>query len=233
MENRIKELQTEIAGLKEKLIFAEEILDKAPCLIYLNEVGKIGNENSMRNIYLNKYAIDKTGYGREEADSLGSEYFRKILHPDDYEVIDESVSYLLTVGDDIVYGAPYKCKPKGKDYIWLIGRCRVIKRNQDGTPLLFLNAAVEVNEKFQGHNQIIELLKENKRLLNENTVLKLTKREREVLKFLANGDCAKKISQNLNVSESTIISHRKNMLRKLNIHNTVTLVNFAVENGLN
>jgi two-component system secretion response regulator SsrB len=63
--------------------------------------------------------------------------------------------------------------------------------------------------------------------------LKLTKREREVLKLLTDGDCAKKIAQKLNISESTTISHRKNMLRKLKMHSTATLVNFAVENGLN
>jgi DNA-binding CsgD family transcriptional regulator len=155
------------------------------------------------------------------------------LHPDDYEIIGESVDYLMTIGDEIVYGAPYKCKSKEGDYIWLLGRCRVIGRNKDNTSILYLNAAIEINEKFQGHNQILDLLKENKRLLNENTVLKLTRREREVLNFLARGDCAKTIGKKLNVSELTIISHRKNMLRKLKMQNTASLVNFAAENGLN
>ena len=233
MENRIKELQAEIAELKEKLRFAEEIIDKVPCLIYINEVGKIGEEHSMKNLFLNKYAIDKTGYGREEADSLGSGYFRKIMHPDDYEIIGESINYLMTIGDEIIYGAPYKCKPKEGDYLWLLGRSRVIKRNEDNTSVQYLNSAIEINEKFQGHNQIMELLKENKRLLNENTVLRLTRRERDVLKLLAKGECAKKISHKLNIGESTVISHRKNMLKKLSLHSTASLVNFAVENGLN
>ncbi|MBK9388856.1 MAG: response regulator transcription factor [Bacteroidetes bacterium] len=43
----------------------------------------------------------------------------------------------------------------------------------------------------------------------------------------------KKISLILKISESTVISHRKNMLKKLNAKNTAALVNFAVENGLN
>jgi DNA-binding NarL/FixJ family response regulator len=80
---------------------------------------------------------------------------------------------------------------------------------------------------------MIELLKENSRLLNENIILKLTKRERDVLKLLAEGNSAKMISEKLNVEESTICSHRKNMLRKLNMENTASLVNFAAENGLN
>jgi DNA-binding CsgD family transcriptional regulator len=233
MENRIKKLQAEIAKLEEKVRFAEEILDKAPCFLYINEIGRIGEENTMRNIYLNKFAIEMTGYSKEEANKLGHEYFRKVLHPDDFEVIDQSIAFLGNILDDNLYGGICRSKSKGKDYFWQVGRTRVFKRNPDGTPLQFLNAAVVLNEEFHSHNQIIDLLKENKRLLNENTVLKLTRREREVLKLLTKGESAKKISHKLGISESTVISHRKNMLKKLNMHSTVNLVNFAVENGLN
>jgi peptidoglycan hydrolase CwlO-like protein len=38
MENLIAELQKEIESLKEKLRFTEEILEKAPCFIYINEM---------------------------------------------------------------------------------------------------------------------------------------------------------------------------------------------------
>jgi PAS domain S-box-containing protein len=233
MQNKLDELQKENESLKDKLVFLEELLDNAPGLIYVNEIGKIGDETAMRNVYLNKYAIEITGYTREEADSLGSEYFRKVLHPDDYEVISQSINHLMKIDTDIVYGGAYKFKPKGKDYIWMLARTRVFKRNADGTPSQFLNSAIQLDQEFHAHNQIFALLKENKRLLNENTILKLTRRERDVLQLLAAGDCAKKIAQKLNISESTVITHRKNMLKKLKMHNTATLVNFAVENGLN
>jgi DNA-binding CsgD family transcriptional regulator len=233
MDNSKDKLIAENADLKEKLSFFEELLDKLPGIIYINEVGKAGILNSMRNVYLNKYAVEITGYTREEADLLGPEYFRKVLHPDDFEVINQSVDHLLKIDSDIIYGGAYKFKPKGKDYIWMLARTRVFKRKPDGTPYQYINSAIQLNDEFHAHNQIFALLKENKRLVNENTVLKLTKREREVLKLLAGGNSAKKISQKLNISESTVISHRKNMLRKLNMHSTANLVNFAVENGLN
>lgn len=232
MENRIAELEREIESLKKQLRFAEDILEKAPCFIYINEIGRIGKENTMRNIYLNKFAIEMTGYTKEEADKLGHEYFRQVLHPDDFEVIDQSIEFLRNIHDDNLYGGICRSKPKGKDYLWQVGRTRVFKRNPDGTPRQFLNAAVVLNEEFHSQNQMIELLKENKRLINENTILRLTKREREVLKHLSSGDCARKISGKLNISESTVISHRKNMLRKLKMNSSASLVNFAVENGL-
>lgn len=226
-------MQKEIDELRERLNFAEAILDKAPCFLYINEIGKNREESTWRNIYLNKFALDNTGYTREEVDKLGPDFFKNILHPDDFEVATLSIEHLKNIGDDEVFGGPYKYMPKGKDYKWMIGVSRVFKRDEEGNPKYFLNAAVNFNEEFHLHKQIIDLLRENKRLLNENTVLKLTRREREVLKLLARGNCARGISATLNISESTVISHRKNMLKKLNIHNTASLVNFAVENGLN
>jgi DNA-binding CsgD family transcriptional regulator len=233
MENRTELLQKEINELKDKLSFAEDILNKAPCFLYINEIGRIGEENTMRNVYLNKFATEMTGYSKEEADELGHDYFRRVLHPDDFEVINQSINFLRNIPDDNLYGGICRSRPKGKDYIWQVGRTRVFKRNPDGTPLQFLNAAVVLNDEFHSLNQMTELLKENKRLLNENIVLKLTRREREVLKLLACGKSARGISEQLNISELTVVSHRKNMLKKLNMHNTATLVNFAVENGLN
>lgn len=226
-------MQKEISELKEKLSFAEAILDKAPCFLYINEIGRNREESTWRNIYLNKYALDNTGYTREEVDKLGPDFFKEILHPDDYEIATLSIEHLKDISDDEVFGGPYKYMPKNKGYKWMIGVSRVFKRDEEGNPKYFLNAAINFNDEFHTHKQIIDLLKENKRLLNENTILKLTHREREVLKHLVRGNSARKISEILKISESTVISHRKNMLKKLNMHSTANLVNFAVENGLN
>ena len=233
MESRTELLQKEIDELREKLNFAEAILNKAPCFLYINEIGKTGEDYTWKNVYLNKFALDNTGYTREEVDELGAGFFKKILHPDDYEVASLSIKHLKDVSDEEVFGGPYKYLPKNKNYKWLIGMSRVFKRDAEGNPREFLNAAVNFTQEFQLNKQIIDLLKENKRLVNENIVLKLTRREREVLKLLVRGNCARKISGFLKISESTVISHRKNMLKKLNMHNTATLVNFAAENGLN
>jgi DNA-binding CsgD family transcriptional regulator len=52
----------------------------------------------------------------------------------------------------------------------------------------------------------------------------LTKREREVLALLAEGLCAKEIAQMLFISETTVITHKKNLKNKFKVKNTVELV---------
>lgn len=233
MKQTIAELKKEIELLKEKLSFAEKILDHVPCMIYINEVGRVGEESTFRNIYFNRFTAEHSGISRKQADMLGSEYFRKVMHPDDYEVIDQSIEHLRNFRENKIFGGLYKAKSKDNEYNWVLGRSVVLNKNEEGGQIQVLNAAINLKDELQTKNQILELLKENKRLLNENNILKLSEREREVLKLIAKGESAKTISLKLGISESTVITHRKNMLRKLKMHSSAELVNFAVENGLN
>lgn len=61
---------------------------------------------------------------------------------------------------------------------------------------------------------------------------KLTKRELQILTFLAKGFTGKEISNILNISEHTTRTHRKNLLQKLNARNTSDLVRQAFENAI-
>lgn len=60
---------------------------------------------------------------------------------------------------------------------------------------------------------------------------KLTSREMEVLQLIAKDCSSKEISQQLKVSVATVATHRKNLMRKLNLHSASALTKFAVENG--
>lgn len=60
----------------------------------------------------------------------------------------------------------------------------------------------------------------------------ITKREREILTLTSQGKSAKQISEELYISSHTVINHRKNMLKKLNIATTHQLIRFGMANGL-
>jgi len=60
----------------------------------------------------------------------------------------------------------------------------------------------------------------------------LSKREVEIVGMIAKGCTSKEIGDNLFISEFTVTTHRRNILRKLNIKSVATLVLFAKENGL-
>lgn len=56
----------------------------------------------------------------------------------------------------------------------------------------------------------------------------LTEREREVLQLLAEGKSNKEVAGMLNLSLSTIETHRTNLMQKLNLHSTAEIVLYAV-----
>jgi DNA-binding NarL/FixJ family response regulator len=60
----------------------------------------------------------------------------------------------------------------------------------------------------------------------------LTRREREILKLIAEGYKNKEIADYLCISAKTVETHRANLMRKLNLHNTAALVALATEKGL-
>ena len=60
----------------------------------------------------------------------------------------------------------------------------------------------------------------------------LTSRERQVLQLVAEGKTTKEIAQLLGVSVKTAESHRTRMMEKLDIHETASLVRYAIRRGL-
>ncbi len=60
----------------------------------------------------------------------------------------------------------------------------------------------------------------------------LTKREIEIIKLIAQELTNVEIAAKLNNSPMTIITHRKNLLRKLGVKNTAGLIKYAMQNGL-
>jgi DNA-binding NarL/FixJ family response regulator len=57
-------------------------------------------------------------------------------------------------------------------------------------------------------------------------------RERQVLRLIAEGKSTKEIGNVLNVSESTVRAHRANIMKKLEVQDTATLVRYSIGHGL-
>ena len=60
----------------------------------------------------------------------------------------------------------------------------------------------------------------------------LTAREQEVVRLLAEGCTVKEVAQDLSLSIKTVEAHKLNLMRKLNIHNRSSLIDYAVREGI-
>jgi len=60
----------------------------------------------------------------------------------------------------------------------------------------------------------------------------LGRREREVLQLLASGRTSGQIAAALGIATSTVEVHRRNLMRKLDLHNVADLTRYAIREGL-
>ena len=70
------------------------------------------------------------------------------------------------------------------------------------------------------------------RTKSENPKDPLTSRERQVLQLIAEGKSTKDVASLLGISVKTAESHRTRLMQKLDIHETASLVRYAVRRGI-
>lgn len=78
---------------------------------------------------------------------------------------------------------------------------------------------------------IIGNLKNEKRKISQFDEIRLTKREKEVLKLIAEEHTDPEIGEKLHISPHTAETHRRNLISKFGVKNAVGLVRKAVEYG--
>jgi len=60
----------------------------------------------------------------------------------------------------------------------------------------------------------------------------LSEREREIFQLIAEGHSNKEIADLINLSVSTVETHRAHIMEKLDVHNTAEIVLYAVRKGV-
>jgi DNA-binding NarL/FixJ family response regulator len=64
----------------------------------------------------------------------------------------------------------------------------------------------------------------------QNSCIRLTPRQLEILQLLAEGKSSKEVAVTLNISVKTTETHRSNIMRRLDLHSVSELVRYAIRN---
>jgi DNA-binding NarL/FixJ family response regulator len=79
--------------------------------------------------------------------------------------------------------------------------------------------------------ELVDLLTTGKSL-DEDDYDRLTLREKQVFKLLAEGKTSREISKYLTISLKTAMTHRTNIMEKLNIHSRAELIRYAIRKAI-
>lgn len=93
-----------------------------------------------------------------------------------------------------------------------------IRAVADGQSFLHAEGAAVIVDRLRQHSQA---------KLSET----LGRREREVLQLLADGKTSAQIAEALHIVTATVEVHRRNIMRKLDLHNVAELTKYAIREG--
>ncbi len=113
------------------------------------------------------------------------------------------------------------------------GAISFLTRDCDQDEILSALLSTAKNEKFICHRVVDIII--NKNMDEEEpdcSGVKLTARELEVIRLTAEGLSAKEIAGKLFLSLHTVYTHKKNIMKKLNLSSSSEIILYAINNGL-
>jgi DNA-binding NarL/FixJ family response regulator len=108
----------------------------------------------------------------------------------------------------------------------------IVTKNCSEEEIINALKAVSIGHRFYCNSILNLLMQADQQLADDCEPTSLSPRELQVLKLIANGYTTEKIAHKLHISIHTVNSHRKNILKKLNISSPIHLVAYAVRSGL-
>ena len=111
------------------------------------------------------------------------------------------------------------------------GAAAYIVKENAGAELVRAIRAVVKGQKYLCA-EVSAAVVDNTGHLHMKGIQQLGPREREVLQLLAEGGSSPEIAKRLFISTSTVDVHRRNIMKKLDLHSVAELTKYAVRNGI-
>jgi PAS domain S-box-containing protein len=211
---KLAEAEAELEYAKQKQVSAEqrfrELLDASPVMVWMS------GTDAMCTFFSRSWLEFR---GRALEEELGNGWAEG-LHPDDRDLCLET--YLKAFSARAPFRGHYRVQVAGGEYRWI---------ENSGSPLIedtvfvgFMGTAMDISER---RTRMFTPDRESVRL-----VFALTERERQVLVLIAGGKSTKEAAVQLGISYKTADSHRSRILEKLGVHETASMVRYAIRAGL-
>lgn len=200
--------------LKKRQYTIEEVGDILPVVIHSN------SENAQLN-YINQLGCDFFNLPLNELLSMGKDYAAKYVHEHAREVNDDCIKHQNTK-PIINYLQPVT---RDKTTIeWFISTKKLLSTELTQT----INITYEWKHRKLMHQKMLNFLSiDHYYYSNHDKFMRLSKKEKKIIQYLAQGYSNHDISDLLHNSLHTILDQRKKIYRKIDIKNYFQLLKFA------
>jgi DNA-binding CsgD family transcriptional regulator len=199
----------------------------------------LADYSTLRMLYVSPNIVNVLGYTPEEFD------FRKlfgIIHPDDSRAVFEIARMVLSrelsyiAGDSSRHIALYMAYRAAKSNGKYTRISLTISRHTDPAGGIYDMAEIRDISHVRCGTMVSFALLGGKPLkdLPQDTRkgLSISRREQEIIYYISQGYTSRKIAYELNLSEFTVNTHRRNIMRKTGTTNMVDMLLFAAFNGI-
>jgi DNA-binding CsgD family transcriptional regulator len=201
--------------IKKKILEIDSVSNHLPGVVIIH------NLKTMTIEYMSEQGLNFLEVTMKKLINLGSNYFYKFFNPEDAKDYTPKVIDLLerNIDGEVFTFFQQVRKNENAEWTWFLSASKVILR-EENVPILMITIA-------QSIDPIKNLTKKVDKLLQENSLLKeklkaystLTKREKEIFVFIAQGKKNTEIATDLFISLNTVTTHRKTIKKKLNLKN--------------
>ena len=212
---KLAELEAELTRRSEETTSIERrfraLTDSAPVMIWMSGSNALGT-------YFNQAWL--TFHARSLEQELGNGWTEG-LHPDDRDLALEA--YLKAFSARQPFRVQCRMRRGDGEFFW-VEHNGAPRFEEDGAFAGFIGTAVDISDRKRA------LFTPNE--ASVRMVFALTERERQVLVLIAEGKSTKETAARLGISYKTADSHRSRILEKLGVHETASMVRYAIRAGL-
>jgi len=225
--------------LKEHI---DKIIELDVYLPYNSTFFCITNTQDLSFEYISKNLNACLGMDREDLKAKGMRYLWSKMHPDDLDVwlkaLDELMNFTLkevAVADrsKMNYTWNYRLKNGQGDYVNIVQNTTPLEFDNANKPIIGLAhyTVLSPNIKMQicasakvlndrNEYETVYFNNFSQQLLSDG----ISNKERDVIRLLVLKHTSKQIDERLSISSNTVDTHRRNILKKLNISSTGELI---------
>ncbi len=224
----VAEISPEKKVLKEvnnqvKSLFFEKIISEAEASIVIFDL------NSLKAVWSNDTL--RRFLGLKASKSLTCEEVQLMYHPADQNFLLEMRSFFKSNPRGL-FTAFYQFQKPGGYYGWFYTTAKLFRNDPVSGVFEVLGVTIDFSENLTYSKNLKLFAQDKLQVINKKQISRITPREKQMIKYFANGFSTREMAELLGLSFHTINNHRKNILNKLDLKNLASLVNFAVENGL-
>jgi DNA-directed RNA polymerase specialized sigma subunit len=200
------------------------IEDNIPGVIIIHDL------KDMSVVYMSKRGQEVLGASLTELRKTGPEWVHKYFNEQESkEYVPLIVEWLRRNDKNEFISFFQQVKTaKSKDWNWYLTSMKIFMQDEQGNPILSIAIANAIDPDHYITDKVQRMLEEkNFRKRNSEVFESLTKREKEILQYVARGKNTPEIANLVHLSDKTVNTHRKNIRKKLKIQSGYDINLFA------